>query len=214
MKNVLFILVILIFCNKIIALEKPLTQKQWFESGQKYLKKDKLEVAISQFYMANKYGQDSRIKVLARKKIDSLLPLIQKEIIKQWKGNWKIKELNYNPYPGKFTDYIRFEEDKIVFYKKDTNGKEIVIRSELIRFLPYDSVKSDFNVRKVVFKNSEIWSFWAGRKKREKRLYPKLVRDSLGVSKILNDERGIIIDRKLRRKELEKEIYTFYVIAK
>lgn len=214
MKNVFFILAILIFCNKIIAQEKPLTQKQWFESGQKYLKKDKLEVAVSQFDMANKYGQDSGIKILARQKIDSLLPLIQKEIIKQWKGNWKIKELNYNPYSGKFTDYIRFEEDKIVFYKKDANGKEIVIRSESIRFSPYDSVKSDFNVRKVVFKNSEIWSFWAGRRKREKRLYPKLVRDSLGVSRILNDERGIIIDRKLRRKELKKEIYTFYVIAK
>jgi hypothetical protein len=214
MKNVFFILAILIFCNKIIAQEKPLTQKQWFESGQKYLKKDKLEVAVSQFNMANKYGQDSGIKILARQKIDSLLPLIQKKIIKQWKGNWKIKELNYNPYSGKITDYIRFEEDKIVFYKKDANGKEIVIRSESIRFFPYDSVKSDFNVRKVVFKNSEIWSFWSGRRKREKRLYPKLVRDSLGVSRILNDERGIIIDRKLRRKELKKEIYTFYVITK
>jgi hypothetical protein len=214
MKNILFILAILIFCNKIIAQEKPLTQKQWFESGQKYLKKNKLEIAVSQFYMANKYGKDLVIKILARQKIDSLLPYLQKEIIMQWKGNWKIKELNYNPYPGKFTDYIRFEEDKIVFYQKDSNGKEIVIRSEPIKFLPYDSVKTDFDVRKVVFRNSEIWSFWAGKKKHQKRLYPKLQRDSISNSKFLLDERGIIMNRKLRKKELEKEIYTFYVIAK
>lgn len=213
MKNILFILIFLIFRNGLIAQETPLSQERWFKSGQKYLKKGKLEVAVSQFYMANNYSKNSDIQILARQKIDSLLPLIHKKIIKQWKGNWKMKELNYNPYPGTFPDYIRFEDDKIVFYKKDSNGKEIIIRSELIRFLPYDSVKTDFNVRKVVFKNSEIWSYWVEKKNLQKKLYPKLVRDSSGISKILLDERGIIMDKKIRKRELKKEIYTFYVKA-
>ncbi|MES2851551.1 hypothetical protein [Flavobacterium sp. 11] len=209
MKNILFILIFLIFRNGLIAQEIPFSQEQWFKSGQKYLKKGKLEVAVSQFYMANKYGKNSDIQILARQKIDSLLPLIHKKIIKQWKGNWKMKELNYNPYPGTFSDHIRFEDDKIVFFKKDSDGKEIIIRSELIKFLPYDS----FNIRNVAFKNSEIWSFGVGKKNSQKRLYPKLVRDSSGIRKILLDERGIIIDRKLRKRELKKEIYTFYVKA-
>jgi hypothetical protein len=31
---------------------------------------------------------------------------------------------------------------------------------------------------------------------------------------MLLDERGFTTDRKLRKREMEKEIYTFYVIAK
>ena len=211
MKNTILILLFLNLCNGLTAQERPFTENQWFESGQKYLKKKKNEIAISQFYMANKFGKDSNVKILARQKIDSLLPLIQNKIIKQWKGNWKIKELHYNPSPGKFSDYIRFEEDKIVFYHKNLDGKEIITRSELIRFIPYDSVKSFFNVREIKFRNSEIWSFSVKKKNGLKKLYPTLKRDSLGTSSMLLDERGIIIDKKLREKEMKKEIYTFYV---
>ena len=213
MKNLLLILTFLIFCNNLTAQESSLTKNKvdWFESGQKYLKKRKLEIAVSRFYMANKYGENSEIQKLARTKIDSLLPIIHKKIIKQWRGNWKLKELHYNPYPGTFSDYISFDDDKIVFYKKDYNGKEIIIRSEPIRFLPYDSIKSEFSVRQVVFKNSEIWSFEVEKKKSQKRLYPTLEKDSSGRRYILIDERGFISDRKLRKETLKKEIYTFYM---
>lgn len=96
-----------------------------------------------------------------------------------------------------------------MFYKKNSFEKEIIICSEPIRFLPYDSMKSDFNVRKVVFQNSEIWIFLVVKKNCQKRLYLKLEKDSLGMSKVLINC-GIITDRKLRKKEFN----TFYVIAK
>jgi hypothetical protein len=214
MKNTLIIIFFLFFCNQLIAQELPLSQNQWFENGQKYLIKGQLEIAVGQFSMANMIGENSNVKILARQKIDSLLPLIRKKNIREWKGNWKIKELNYNPYPGKFSDYIRFTDDKIIFYQKKPDGKEIILRSEPFKFLQYDSIKYDANIRKVEFKNSEIWSFWVGTKNSQKRLYPKLERDSLGISIMLLDERGFTTDRKLRKREMEKEIYTFYVIAK
>jgi hypothetical protein len=42
--------------------------------------------------MAEKYGSDTIIKKLARKKIDSILPIAQKRIINELKGDWRLKE--------------------------------------------------------------------------------------------------------------------------
>jgi hypothetical protein len=214
MNKTFYIIIVLFVCNEISGQESTLYQKQWYDNGLKYLKKGKLDIAISQFNLSNSFGENLDIRRKSREKIDSLLPKVQSNSIKQWKGNWKIKELNYNPYPGTFSEYIRFDDTLIVFYQKDLEGKEKIIRSEPIRFLPYDSLKTEFNVRKIVFRNSEIWSFWVEKKKSQMRLYPKLERDSLGTSKILLDERAIIGNKKLREKELKKEIHTFYVLAK
>jgi len=203
-----FIFFLLFFSN--LEAQKSLTQKDWFESGEKFLKKKNFEFATSQFYMAEKYGSDTIIKKKARKKIDSILPLAQKNIINELKGDWKLKELNYNPYPGKFPEYIRITDNEVVFYKVGSNNDEIKLRTEQIRFLPYDSLKYDFSARRIIFSNSEVWTFWVSRKKRQKKLYPKIYKDSIGNSKILLDERGIIIDKKERKKALQKEIYTYY----
>lgn len=215
MKKHVLISTFLIFCNNLIAQESSLTKNkvEWFESGQKYLKKRKLEVAFSQFYMANKYDKNSKIQILARQKMDSLLHLIYKQIIQEWKGNWKIKELHDNRYATKFSDYIRINDDKIIFYQKDSRGKETIIRSELVRFFPLDSMKSFYSLRKVVFENSEIWSFEVDKKKSQKRLYPILERDSPGRSYMIIDERSFIMDKKLRKEALKNEINTFYVKA-
>lgn len=202
----------------LFAQTKTMSQKDWFESGQKYLKKDKLEIAISQFHVAESYGlknKDLDIKKSARKKIDSLLPIVQNKIIKQWKGNWKLKELHQdNWYPKSFSEYIRIDEHKIDFYQKNSNGKETIVRSEPINFLPYDSVKSSLNLRTVVFKNSEIWIFTAKKKKSQKRLYPTLEQETLGESIFVLDERAFIRDRKARRRAYKTEIYTYYVKSK
>jgi hypothetical protein len=191
--------------------QKSLTQNDWFESGEKFLKKKNYEFATSQFYMAEKYGSDTIIKKLARKKIDSILPIAQKRIINELKGDWRLKELNYDPYPGKFTDNIRITDNEIIFYKLDSNNTEVKLRTEKIKFLSYDSLKYDFSARRFIFENSEVWTFWVSNKKRLKKLYPKIYRDSDGSRKILLDERGIIIDKKARKKAMKKEIYTFYV---
>lgn len=211
----MLIMLTLFFCNWQLAPKTPLTQKQWFESGQKYLRKKKLEIAISQFYMADRYGENPEIKILARRKIDSLIPIAQKKIIKEWKGNWKLKELhNERWHSNKFSDYIRIDDEKIVFYKKDTNGNDEIIRSEPIRFFPYDSVKSFLNLHEVVFENSEIWKFTTEKKKSQKRLYPELEKDASGIRYMILDERGFTTDRKARRRAEKIEIYTYYVKSK
>ncbi len=216
-KKFALIIPIIVTLN-LFAQTKTMSQKDWFESGQKYLKKDKLEIAISQFHVAESYGlkdKDLDIKKSARKKIDSLLPIAQKKIIKQWKGNWKLKELHDEGLPlKKFSEYIRIDDDKIVFYKKDSNGKQIILRSEPIRFFPYDSVKSFLNLHEVVFENSEIWKFTTVKKKSQKRLYVTFERDSSGESYETLYHIGFFMDRKERRRSKKIEIYTFYVKEK
>lgn len=211
MKKILFICILLVFNYKAIAQKSTYSQAETFQKGLLYLKDGKLERAFSFFNMANSFGENDEIKALAFHKIDSLLPIIRKNVLKQWKGNWKLKELNYNPFPGSFPDYISFDNDRIVFYKKDSLGNKIITRTEFFRFTSYDPSKSNFDVRKVVFKNEEIWSFTVIKKNRKLRLYPELIRDSIGRRKVLIDERGMIMDKKLRKKELKKEIYTFYL---
>lgn len=217
LKKLVLIIPIIATLN-LFAQTKTMSQKDWFENGQKYLKKGKLEIAISQFHVAESYGlkdKDLDIKKSARKKIDSLLPIVQKKIIKQWKGNWKLKELHDEGLPLiKFSEYIRIDDDKIVFYKKNSNGKQIILRSEPIRFFPYDSVKSFLNLHEVVFENSEIWKFTTVKKKSQKRLYVTFERDSSGESYETLDHRGFSMDRKERRRSKKIEIYTFYVKEK
>ena len=155
----IFFLVFLLFSTNLES-QSSKSQKDWFESGQKFLKKKKFEIAASKFFMAEKYGTDTEIKKLARLKIDSILPLAQKKIINKMKGDWKLKEFHGNFHPLKFSDYIKITDKEIVFYKKDSFGKKVILRKEQIRFLPYDSIKSIFSARKFVFKNTEIWEFW------------------------------------------------------
>lgn len=184
-----------------------------FVSGVEYLKKNEPEIALSQFHMAYIYGEKSDLGITARSKIDSLLPIVQKNIIKAWKGNWKLKELNYNPYPGKFPEYILFDESKITFYQKRPNGRIKTVRVEPIKFLNYDSMDV-LDTDQVVFKNSEVWRFSLSSESIPNRLYPTIVKDSLGGMKILLDERRIIRDKIMREKALKKEIHTYYIKSK
>lgn len=204
-------LLFLLFFSLNLEAQKSLIQKDWFDSGEKFLKKKKFETAISQFYRAENFGSDSIIKKLARKKIDSILPLAQKQIISELKGDWRLKELNYDPYPGKFSEYIRITESEIIFYRLNSNNTEVVLRKEQIRFLPYDSLKHNFSARRFLFENSEEWTFWTSKKRFIKKLYPEIYRDSNGNRKKMLDDRGIIINKKERKKAMKKEIYTFYV---
>lgn len=192
--------------------QSPKTQKDWFESGQKFLKKKKFEIAVTQYIIAEKSGSDTEIKKLARLKIDSILPLAQKKIIKKMKGDWKLKEFHGNFHHLKFSQYIKISDREIVFYKKNSLGKKVVLRREQIRFLPYDSLKKRFSIRKIVFKNTEIWEFWLSHKKLKKKLYPKIDTDSLGRGQ--SRVNTIIINVKERKKAIKIENSTFYVKKK
>lgn len=192
--------------------QSPKTQKDWFESGQKFLKKKKFEIAVTQYIIAEKSGSDKEMKKLARLKIDSILPLAQKKIIKKMKGDWKLKEFHGIFHPLKFSQYIKISDREIVFYKKDSFGKKVVLRREQIRFLPYDSLKKRFSIRKIVFKNTEIWEFWLSRKRFKKKLYPEIDTDSLGRGQ--SRVSTIIINVKERKKAIKIENSTFYVKKK
>ena len=210
MLRILFLVFLLFSTN--LESQSSKSQKDWFESGQKFLKKKKFEIAASKFYLAEKYGPDTEIKKLARLKIDSILPLAKKKIINKMKGDWKLKEFHGNFHPLKFSDYIKITDKEIVFYKKDSFGKKVILRKEQIRFLPYDSIKSIFSARKFVFKNTEIWEFWLSHKKNKKKLYPEIDTDSLGRGQ--SRVSTIMINKKERKKALKKETQTFYVKKK
>ena len=214
MKNILFIILSLFIC-KVSAQnntdEKRLEiQKDYFEKAERALKnRDELRALNFYHYVYSMRQMDTELKPLAKKRIDSLLPLIQKKGIEKCIGKWKLKQLETNQFNY---EYIEITENDILFY--DKKNPEIPSRIEEIRFANYKPRDIMISISSVVFKNNEIWEFNTEKGENELRLFPNLKTDANGVSYILLDERGIMRDPVKREKALAKEIRTYYVLEK
>ena len=186
-------------------------QKENFEIGNKYLKRKKLEKAFRAFHVSNLYNQESEIGKCCIIKIDSILPIIQKKILKKWQGNWKIKELHFDPFPGSFSDFIVFDKNEVFFYKEISSTQKKLIRKEIVKFVEYQPFSLYYDNYNLKFNNSEIWRFNLVKKNGLLKLYPFVERDSTGISIMLHQS----IMSKKKRKEVEnKERYTFYTLVK
>lgn len=186
-------------------------QKEYFEIGEKALKKSKSMKALNAFHSVlclkdinsvptNKY------EIQARKKIDSLLPIFQQLEMKKLKGRWKLKQLTTEKYNY---EYIEITDDEILFFDKNSNTP---IRIEKIEFAPYDDTEITLPLSQLIFKNNEIWEFNIRKVKNETRLLTYVARDENGISYFLVDDRGIIKDPKARKKAYEGEINTYYIL--
>ena len=155
-------------------------QMENFEIGNQYLKRKKLDEAFRAYHLSVIYDEKSEMAKNAIIKIDSILPFIQNKILKKWQGNWKIKELHFDPFPGLFPDFIVFNKNEVLFYKERSETKKKLIRKEIVKFVEYNpsSIYSDnYNLK---FKNSEIWSFNLVKKNGLLKLYPLVERYSIG----------------------------------
>lgn len=212
----IFLLIIIIFSVKISAQEKMDSiilskQKEYFEIGEKALKKSESLKALNAFHYVLCLKDIDSVptniyEIQARKKIDSLLPIFQKMEIKKLKGRWKLKQLTTEKYNYEF---IEITDTKILFFDKNSNTP---IRIEKIEFAPYDDTELILPFLQLIFKNNEIWEFNLRKVKKETRLLTYVARDENGVSYNLVDDRGIIKDHKARKKAYEGEIKTYYIL--
>ncbi|WP_310557257.1 hypothetical protein [Flavobacterium sp.] len=142
-----------------------------------------------------------------QKKIDSLLPLIQKKEIQKWKGKWKLEQLRTNHFDYKC---IEIMENKILFY--DKSDLDIPSRIEDIKFVAYNPLEFIRYPFTLVFKNKEVWEFGAEKVKFEIRLFPYLKSSSDGRIYLSIDHRGIMKDPVKRKEALAREIRTYYAL--
>ena len=168
------------------------------------------------------------IETISRRRIDSLLPIVQKKEFQKFKGKWKLKQFvdqfyyestvknngitEFKQTTNKYDyEYIIITDKEILFYKM--NNLNVPSRIEEINFAEYDSTEFSISVSSMVFKNNEIWDFNIKKVNQEIRLYPDIIVNSNGNRHgFLLDERSMIRDSVQRQKALAKEIVTYYVL--
>lgn len=218
-KTLIFVvfIVFLLSCSKKYSTDFSAVESELFlyNKAEKYLKKNDLDKALGLYHSTQFYNKNSVLRKKAIKKIDSLMPIFQNSNYKQIKGLWKLKELHFNPEPGLFTEYIEFNDTEINFYTIDSLGLITLSRKENIEHPKYDSISLFLYSNHFVFKNSEQWHFDVKKENGKLKLYPTIQKNSKGGGgTMMLDERGIIRNKRERRKALKKELYTYYVLAK
>lgn len=181
-----------------------------YDDGFKFLKKGNLDRALRAFHSTQLFDSVSLKSIKSKKIIDSLLPIFRQDKTKKLNGRWKLKELNFNPYPGSFSDIIEFTDSLVIFYSYDSNLKLKIDRKETINYEKYDPKDILFNPYRLEFKNHEIWIFEIEKKLFKNKLYPTIEKGSDGYYHSILDERSMIIDKRTRKKALRVELYTFY----
>jgi len=181
-----------------------------YEDGLKFLQKGNLDLALRAFHSTQLFDSVSSKSIKSTKIIDSLLPIFRQNKTKKLNGRWKLKELNFDPYPGSFSDIIEFTDSLVIFYSYNSNLKLKIDRKERINYEKYDPSDILFNPYRLEFKNNEIWIFEIEKKLFKNKLYPTIEKGSDGYYHSILDERSIIIDKRARRKALREELYTFY----
>lgn len=194
-----------------------MSQKQRFKDAESLLKKSEEIQAIFKYHYVYGSNLDTEYEKIAKKRLDSLLPIVQRKHLQKIKGKWKLKFLtneflSYKPV----YEYIEIKDDKIIFFEQNS---DIPSRVENIVLTPYDNslynrASRDVSSISLIFENNEIWEFSGEEKNKEKRIYPRIKWLSNGPNEEWIDEISIIIDRKELKKVLAEERRTYYVLVK
>ncbi len=133
---------------------------------------------------------------------------------KEITGVWKIEQKLNNDTFITFSEYLRFINNEIQFFKIES-GKEIIQSVLKIEFIDYlDNHFVTFDGQLVRFSNGEIWDIGFRNINNETRLIwnQKKIREGEYLSQY--DHRGIIKNSENRKKAYEGEISTYYVKLK
>jgi hypothetical protein len=181
-------------------------QKKNYGFAVKILKENKEFLALHYFRNACFLNSKNQIGIKSKRIIDSLIPKYQKIEALKWIGTWKSKQLKDNRFNY---EKIKITYKNILFY--DKTNDTIASRVELIKHRKYQTDDLVLPLCSVKFTNKEVWEFYIETDKNGKRLFPVLRIDSNKVSYFLNDERGLIRNKKDRIEALKKEIRTYYI---
>ena len=207
MKSILFLFLSL-FSLSFVAQNDSLMsyQKENFIKANQALKDSNGLKALYYYHQVCILDLKTDIEVIAKVKIDSLLPIFKKMESQKWKGVWHLKQLKTDRF-----NYhkIIVTDDDISFYKYENDS--IATRIEKILFEDYDTSELTINLGSIKFNNNEIWEFHTEKVGDEIRLFPNLKKDSDGYIYMMLDGRGMIKNNDERDKALAQEIRTYYI---
>jgi len=91
------------------------SQKENFKIAEQALKNFNGLKALTFYHLVYLMNLDTKLEPIAKKRIDSLLPLFQKSEAKKWKGKWNLGQLKTNKF-----DYekIVITDNDVLFYSK------------------------------------------------------------------------------------------------
>ncbi len=167
MKNLYFVLIILLFTTKNFAQNdaKAKFQKNKYELAVSYYKKSDFKNALDLFSVASKISPENELGQESIKKVDTLKAILRKDIMEKAIGIWKmtgdkpvwaVKEDNdsKNIMVEKF---IEITKSQIIFYEQDkkTLSKKIIKTEELVY---YNKDKSDSLFSAIILSDGTIWN--------------------------------------------------------
>ena len=155
MKNSILIIIILISLKSFGQKnDSDKYQKEWFEKAEIEIKKPDLVGALIQFYWAYEDNKESELGKVCLKKVDSLKPLVRKELIDKWKGTWKLVNNE-----SKDEHFLEISKNEIRFYEKESgNFKKKLVKTEEVLFneINYGNYPTYWE---LIFYDNQIWNF-------------------------------------------------------
>jgi hypothetical protein len=121
-------------------------------------------------------------------------------------GIWKLKSIRNDDNTSiNFTEYLKFVNNEIYFFKIES-GKE-----KLLEIKKYE-IKNN-NLNQIKFENGEVYTLWFRNSNNEIRLIWENKINKNGDF-VFHSYGGVSKNKELRKIELEKEIFTYYIKIK
>lgn len=185
-------------------------QSERFERAEMNLKQGKLRQA-AELYRSVLVYPERNISAIATQRLDSIIPMIREESVKQWIGTWKLKSLHEDKYRYLIPDVIVITKEKIDFYNRNSIGVNEMIRSEKINYAPPLPFIHEFDFCDLLFENKQIFRLEAVKRKREERLLLKIISPEEGTYIRIIYEGWKLSRREQRKLEEEEYNTTFYI---
>ena len=129
----------------------------------------------------------------------------QNDFEKYFEGNWKLKSLVDNNTLIDFAEYVKFENNKVHFFKIESGKDKSLDEKNII-------IKNSFGgTYEIKFENGEVWKLRLRKINNETRLIWNIVYDKDGSFILQIDDRGGLKDSNAKKKALENEINTYYI---
>jgi hypothetical protein len=118
-------------------------------------------------------------------------------------GIWKLKSIRNDDNTSiNFTEYLKFVNNEIYFFKIES-GKE-----KLLEIKKYEIKNNTLN--QIKFENGEVYTLWFRNSNNEIRLIWQNKINKNG-DLLFHSYGGVSKNKELRKIELEKEIFTYYI---
>lgn len=180
-------------------------QKQYFEMAELALKNNHGREALMHYYAVYRFENINELELKSKNKIDSLLPIYQKQEAEKWIGTWYLKNFKSEDFGY---EKIKFSPTQLFLYLKKNN--KTATRIEKINHTQFSDRGVEFflPINVLTFANNEKWLFTVEIKSDEIRLFPTI------IYLVVTDHRLYLRDPVERQKALAEEIRSYYVLQK